>query len=97
MRHTEHHLRIIVVVKRDPNLKCSESIRANRFDSHDVLPANFGTRLRADMPASELFQFFEERAHQTFMAKDEVSDGGGQQASESANGCHPPPFAPPKG
>jgi hypothetical protein len=26
----------------------------------------------------------------------EVSDGGGHQASESANEQHPPPFAPPK-
>jgi hypothetical protein len=24
----------------------------------------------------------------------QVSDGGGQQAPQSANGCRPPPFAP---
>ncbi len=27
---------------------------------------------------------------------DEVSDGGGNQAPESAKQCRPPPFAPPK-
>ena len=42
------------------------------------------------------FDGFESKSDICVGSNEQVSDGGGHQAPESANGCRPPPFAPPK-